>query len=65
MRRIRTRTRPAWSDVPFVVVAGLALVAFLLGRTGSPACDEDSWFQFHGLWHVGTAVLAVIWARGR
>jgi 1-acyl-sn-glycerol-3-phosphate acyltransferase len=64
LRRIRTRARPTWSDVPFVAVAALALGAFALGRTGSPVCDEDSAFQFHGLWHIGTAVLAVVWARG-
>ena len=60
---MRTRTRPAWSDLPFVVVVVLALAAFVLGRTGSLVCDEDSIFQFHGLWHVATAGLAVMWAR--
>ena len=63
VRRIRTRARPAWSDLPFAAVAVLAVGAFLLGRTGSPACDGDSAFQWHGIWHIGTAVLAVIWAR--
>lgn len=53
---------PTWRDVPFVVVAALAVTFFLLGRTSSPACAAGSQFQFHGLWHVATAVLAVMWA---
>ena len=63
IRRIRTRTRPAWSDLPFVALAAAAAVAFVLGRTSSPVCDEDSIFQFHGLWHIATAALALVWAR--
>ena len=63
VRRVRTRTRLAWSDLPFVVVVVLALAAFVLGRTGSFACDEDAVLQFHGLWHVATAGLAVMWAH--
>ncbi len=58
-RRVR---RPTWRDVPFVVVAALAAASFLLGRTGSFACAAGSRFQFHGLWHVATAILAVMWA---
>jgi 1-acyl-sn-glycerol-3-phosphate acyltransferase len=61
--RIRTRTRPAWSDLPFIAVAAAAALAFVLGRTNSPVCDEDSIFQFHGIWHIATAVLALVWAR--
>jgi glycerol-3-phosphate O-acyltransferase/dihydroxyacetone phosphate acyltransferase len=62
-RRITTHTGPAWSDLPFVLVAAVALGAFLLGRTGSPACDPDGTFQFHGAWHIATALLAVVWVR--
>ena len=57
-----TRARPAWSDLPFVLVAVFAVGAFFLGRTGSPACHPDAVFQWHGVWHVATAVLAVVWA---
>jgi Ceramidase len=60
--RARGGGRAAWSDAPLVVLAVLAGAAFVLGRTGSPACAAGSWFQFHGLWHVATAVLAVMWA---
>jgi glycerol-3-phosphate O-acyltransferase / dihydroxyacetone phosphate acyltransferase len=63
VQRVRTRTRPAWSDLPFVLVAVFAVGAFLLGRTGSLACHADAAFQWHGVWHVATAVLAVVWAR--
>ena len=60
--RGRGARRPTWRDVPFVVVAALAAASFLLGRTGSPTCAAGSRFQFHGLWHVATALLAVMWA---
>ena len=63
IRRIRMRTRPAWSDLPFVAIAAVAGLAFFLGRTSSPVCDDDSIFQFHGVWHIATAVLALLWAR--
>jgi len=62
VQRIRARARPAWSDLPFVLVAVFAVGAFFLGRTGSPVCDADAVFQWHGVWHVATAVLAVVWA---
>jgi hypothetical protein len=45
-------------------IVGLAAVAggfYLLGRTGSPACDADSELQFHGLWHVVSAVAFGLW----
>jgi len=60
--RVRERGRIGWGDVPFVVLGLLSAVAFFLGRTGSVACRPASWFQFHGLWHIGTAILAVVWA---
>jgi hypothetical protein len=60
--RVREHGRISWRDVPFVALGLLAAVAFFLGRTGSVACRSASWFQFHGLWHIGTAILAVVWA---
>jgi hypothetical protein len=62
VQRARTHGRLSWGDVPFVAVALVAGAAFFLGRTGSFACHPTSWFQYHGLWHMGTAVLAVVWA---
>jgi len=63
IQRIRNRQRLAWSDLPFAAVAVFAVGAFLLGRTGSVACHADATFQWHGVWHVATALLAVVWAR--
>jgi hypothetical protein len=62
VQRARRRGRLTWGDLPFVVVALLAGTSFFLGRTGSFACRPSSWFQYHGLWHIGTAVLAAVWA---
>jgi Ceramidase len=61
-QRIRELGDLGWRDVPFVALSLVAAVAFFLGRTGSVACRPASWFQFHGLWHIGTAILAVVWA---
>nr|WP_090339075.1 hypothetical protein [Mycolicibacterium malmesburyense]CRL67199.1 hypothetical protein CPGR_00319 [Mycolicibacterium malmesburyense] len=33
-------------------VFALGLAAYAAGRTGSPLCRPDSWWQFHGAWHV-------------
>jgi hypothetical protein len=60
--RVRRRGRVSWGDLPFIVIGLLAGTSFFLGRTGSFACRPSSWFQYHGLWHLGTAVLAAVWA---
>jgi hypothetical protein len=44
-------------------VAAVATATWLLGRTGSPACTPDAIFQFHGLWHLASAVLLALWWR--
>lgn len=44
-----------------VAVAAVAGTTWLLGRTGSPVCDPDAVFQFHGLWHVISAGLFGAW----
>ncbi len=38
-----------------VVIVALAGVINVLGRTGGPICDPDSYFQGHAVWHVLTA----------
>lgn len=48
-----------WAPAAGVLAVGLA--AYLAGRSGSPLCRPDSVWQFHGVWHVLTAVAAV-WA---
>jgi hypothetical protein len=42
-------------------VGVLAVGAYVLGRTGSPACSPDSLLQLHGAWHLLTAVAAGLW----
>ena len=39
-----------------VVAFVAAVVAYLAGRTGSPVCAPGSAFQWHGAWHVLSAV---------
>jgi hypothetical protein len=51
--------RGVWVAAGFAAVGGLA---FLAGRTDSPACDPESLLQLHGLWHLCTAVAAGAWA---
>lgn len=46
----------AWA-APFGVFA-LGLAAYAAGRTGSPLCRPDSLWQYHGAWHVLSAVAA-------
>ncbi len=63
----RRRLRPVGSRrqrrayVAIIVVAALAATSWLLGRTGSPACDPDAAFQFHGLWHVVSSLVFGLW----
>lgn len=35
-----------------IIVMGLALGFFILGRTGGPLCHSASLFQGHALWHI-------------
>jgi hypothetical protein len=39
-------------------VFALGLVAYTAGRSGSPLCRPDSLWQYHGAWHVLSAVAA-------
>ena len=45
------------SSVAACIAGGL----FLLGRTGSPACDPMSMLQPHSGWHVASAGVFAIW----
>ncbi len=40
------------------VIGGLS---YLGGRTGASTCDPDSLLQFHGAWHLATALAATMW----
>jgi hypothetical protein len=40
-----------------------ALLAYVTGRTESPTCRPDSWFQPHGLWHLIAGLAVTAWAE--
>lgn len=44
-----------WYGASIVLLLG-SLLFNALGRTGAPTCDPESVVQFHGLWHVLTAL---------
>ncbi len=53
--RSRFSVRRWWYGASLVAsIAGLAM--FVIGRTGSPACNPESLWQGHGAWHVLGAV---------
>lgn len=55
----RSGRRHGWSA--WVAPAGvfaLGLAAYAAGRSGSPLCRPDSLWQYHGAWHVLSAVAA-------
>jgi predicted membrane channel-forming protein YqfA (hemolysin III family) len=61
---ILARSQRSWT--PWLVAAGvfaLGLAAYAAGRTGSPLCRPDSLWQYHGAWHVLTALAAVCAVR--
>jgi hypothetical protein len=44
--------------------AAIAVVggaSWLLGRSNSPLCEPDAWYQLHGLWHMLSAVVFGLW----
>ncbi|WP_231737671.1 hypothetical protein [Mycobacterium sp. IS-1742] len=59
LARSRRRLRLVWAPAAGILALGLA--AYAAGRSGSPLCRPDSLWQFHGAWHVLSAIAAV-WA---
>jgi hypothetical protein len=59
-RRVATR-RQRQAYVAIIAVAAVAGASWLLGRTGSPLCDPDDAFQFHGLWHAISSLIFGLW----
>jgi hypothetical protein len=59
----RRRHRPPVWTLPLLVLTGTAIAAWLAGSAGGPLCDPRSWAQPHGLWHVLTSVVVVVWAE--
>lgn len=47
--------------VASLVSMGIAVLFFVLGRTGGPLCDPDSLLQGHALWHVFAAVAITLY----
>ncbi|MGE2691398.1 hypothetical protein [Mycolicibacterium pulveris] len=58
--RLRVR-RSLWATAAGVFALGL--LAYAAGRSGSPLCRPDSLWQFHGAWHVLSAVAVGVAAR--
>lgn len=58
----RRRHFPGVWTVPVIVLGAIAAATWLLGQPNSPLCDDESWLQPHGFWHVLTAVVALAWA---
>ncbi len=52
----RRQWRSVWAPAAGVFALGLA--AYAAGRSGSPLCRPDSLWQYHGAWHVLSAVAA-------
>jgi hypothetical protein len=48
-----------------LLAGGGALIAYVLGRTGSPLCRPTSPFQLHAAWHVLSAVALAAVAEAR
>ena len=51
--------RTGWWIMAIVAMA-VALLFFVVGRTGGPLCDSSSLFQGHALWHILSAT--ALWA---
>jgi hypothetical protein len=49
-----------WSGA-LIVLAAVSAATWFAGRTDSAVCDEQSWLQPHGLWHVLSALVLVGW----
>ncbi|HEU4895253.1 MAG TPA: hypothetical protein VFT85_05410 [Acidimicrobiia bacterium] len=56
-----TRDRSLRTLGPLTLLVVVAVVG-RLGATGGVLCDPDSWWQPHGLWHVGAAAAVTWWA---
>jgi hypothetical protein len=57
----RRRGLPSVWNGPMLLLGAVAVGFWLAGTPDSPLCDEQSWLQPHGLWHVLTAMLVLVW----
>ena len=62
-RRLRPIAAPhrrrGWVAIAAFAVVGGA--SWVLGRSNSPLCEPDAWYQLHGLWHMLSAVVFGLW----
>ncbi|MCH7789842.1 MAG: 1-acyl-sn-glycerol-3-phosphate acyltransferase [Acidobacteria bacterium] len=58
----RRRGEPAMVRLGAIFVFALAGATWVLGTTDSPVCSPDSIVQFHGLWHLLSALAVFVWA---
>jgi 1-acyl-sn-glycerol-3-phosphate acyltransferase len=52
---------PVWR-LGLVVLGGIAVATWFAGRSDAPTCDPQSWMQWHGVWHLMSALVVVAWA---
>ena len=57
----RRRGLPRVWTVALLALAAVSAVTWLAGRTDGALCDEQSWLQPHGLWHVLSALVLLGW----
>lgn len=55
--------RPPGPAAVALISALAAPIAYVLGRTSASTCRPTSRWQWHGLWHVLTAVAGTAWAE--
>jgi hypothetical protein len=62
-RRLRpgSRIRQRRGSVAIAVVAVAGGASWVFGRSNSPLCEPDSWYQLHGLWHMLSAIVFALW----
>ena len=57
----RRQRQPVVWNAPLLLLTAVAAATWLAGTSTSPLCDEQSWLQPHGAWHVLSAVLVLAW----
>ncbi|MGI9644410.1 MAG: ceramidase domain-containing protein [Ilumatobacteraceae bacterium] len=60
LRPIQPGRQRRWA-IAIAVIVAVGGASWLLGRTDSPVCDPDGVFQFHGLWHLVSAIAFGAW----
>jgi hypothetical protein len=59
----RRRGLPAVWTPSLLALVGAAGLAWVAGTSTSPVCDERSVVQFHGAWHVLSALVILAWMQ--